>query len=51
MTPREKTVEVFNFTEDELKHYEEFVKFMRAYEFEKQLTYYENIKGENISND
>lgn len=50
MTIREKVIEVFNFDEEQTKRYEEFVKFMRAYEFENQLNYYERIK-ENIDND
>ena len=51
MTPREKTIEVFEFDEEQLKHYEEFVKIMRAYEFEKQLIYYEKLKEERLQND
>lgn len=50
MTSREKAIEVFNFDEEQVKRYEEFIKFMRAYEFEKQLEYYERIK-ENSNND
>jgi hypothetical protein len=50
MTSREKAIEVLNFDEEQAKRYEEFVMFMRAYELEKQLEYYERIK-ENSNND